>query len=63
MNERARPIKVDIQKILEILPHRYPFVLVDRVTGDLSVVGLDAQRMPYATWRQGRTAALMRAGK
>ena len=38
-------------------------VLVDRVTGDLSVVGLDAQRMPYATWRQGRTAALMRAGK
>ncbi|MCA9647025.1 MAG: 3-hydroxyacyl-ACP dehydratase FabZ [Polyangiaceae bacterium] len=32
MNERARPIKVDIQKILEILPHRYPFVLVDRVT-------------------------------
>ncbi|MEZ4374171.1 MAG: 3-hydroxyacyl-ACP dehydratase FabZ [Polyangiaceae bacterium] len=32
MNERARPIKVDIQKILEILPHRYPFVLVDRVS-------------------------------
>ncbi|MBX3183230.1 MAG: 3-hydroxyacyl-ACP dehydratase FabZ [Polyangiaceae bacterium] len=32
MNERGRNIRVDIQKILEILPHRYPFVLVDRVT-------------------------------
>ena len=27
-----RPTTLDIQKILEILPHRYPFVLVDRVT-------------------------------
>ena len=26
------PITVDVQKILEILPHRYPFVMVDRVT-------------------------------
>ncbi len=25
-------VELDIQKILEILPHRYPFVLVDRVT-------------------------------
>jgi 3-hydroxyacyl-[acyl-carrier-protein] dehydratase len=24
--------KIPVQKILEILPHRYPFVLVDRVT-------------------------------
>ena len=28
----SRPTSLDIQKILEILPHRYPFVLVDRVT-------------------------------
>jgi 3-hydroxyacyl-[acyl-carrier-protein] dehydratase len=28
----ARSTRLDIQKILEILPHRYPFVLVDRVT-------------------------------
>lgn len=28
----ARATSLDIQKILEILPHRYPFVLVDRVT-------------------------------
>lgn len=28
----ARDMSLDIQKILEILPHRYPFVLVDRVT-------------------------------
>lgn len=27
----TRPTRLDIQKILEILPHRYPFVLVDRV--------------------------------
>ncbi len=27
-----RPVQVEIDKILEILPHRYPFVLVDRVT-------------------------------
>ena len=27
-----RPIQIDIAKILEILPHRYPFVMVDRVT-------------------------------
>jgi 3-hydroxyacyl-[acyl-carrier-protein] dehydratase len=25
------PIKLDIVKILELLPHRYPFLLVDRV--------------------------------
>ncbi len=29
MNKR---VKIEIPKILEILPHRYPFVLVDRVT-------------------------------
>lgn len=28
----VRATNLDIQKILEILPHRYPFVLVDRVT-------------------------------
>jgi 3-hydroxyacyl-[acyl-carrier-protein] dehydratase len=27
----VRATNLDIQKILEILPHRYPFVLVDRV--------------------------------
>lgn len=31
--ERPRdPLSLDIQKILNILPHRYPFVMVDRVT-------------------------------
>ncbi len=28
----ARAVTIEIPKILEILPHRYPFVLVDRVT-------------------------------
>jgi 3-hydroxyacyl-[acyl-carrier-protein] dehydratase len=27
-----RAVRIDIEKILEILPHRYPFVMVDRVT-------------------------------
>jgi 3-hydroxyacyl-[acyl-carrier-protein] dehydratase len=27
-----RPVQVDIAKILQLLPHRYPFVMVDRVT-------------------------------
>ena len=27
----ATPITMDIQRILSILPHRYPFLLVDRV--------------------------------
>lgn len=35
MNEAGKPLKsvesVDIQKILEMLPHRYPFLLVDRI--------------------------------
>jgi 3-hydroxyacyl-[acyl-carrier-protein] dehydratase len=32
MNPRGKSVKIEIPKILEILPHRYPFVLVDRVT-------------------------------
>lgn len=28
----SEPFHADIQKILQILPHRYPFLLVDRVT-------------------------------
>jgi 3-hydroxyacyl-[acyl-carrier-protein] dehydratase len=31
MNDR-RPVQIDIAKILEVLPHRYPCVMVDRVT-------------------------------
>lgn len=34
---------VDIQRILELLPHRYPFLLVDRIIemdGDRSCVGI-----------------------
>jgi hypothetical protein len=38
-------------------------VLVDRESGDISVVGLDAKRVPYAEWRKTKTAALMRSGK
>lgn len=29
---KNKPLRIQISKILEILPHRYPFVMVDRVT-------------------------------
>jgi 3-hydroxyacyl-[acyl-carrier-protein] dehydratase len=32
MNARTKRVKIEIPKILEILPQRYPFVLVDRIT-------------------------------
>lgn len=28
----AEPVNLDLQDILKILPHRYPFLLIDRVT-------------------------------
>src|SRR3984885_10734429 len=31
MNEFERPSLFDIKKISEILPHRYPFLLVDKI--------------------------------
>lgn len=31
MNELERPSLLDIKKISEILPHRYPFLLVDKI--------------------------------
>lgn len=31
MNEAPNPDTLDVRRILEILPHRYPFLLVDRV--------------------------------
>src|SRR5262249_19520879 len=37
LNERAKePVTLDIHQILSILPHRYPFVMVDRVTEIIS---------------------------
>ncbi|OZA32355.1 MAG: 3-hydroxyacyl-[acyl-carrier-protein] dehydratase FabZ, partial [Polynucleobacter sp. 17-46-58] len=27
----SKPIAIDINQILKLLPHRYPFLLVDRV--------------------------------
>jgi UDP-3-O-[3-hydroxymyristoyl] N-acetylglucosamine deacetylase / 3-hydroxyacyl-[acyl-carrier-protein] dehydratase len=41
--KRSGPPKIDIAKILDVLPHRYPFLLVDRileVEGDKRIVGL-----------------------
>ena len=32
MTETATPLKMDIMEIMEILPHRYPFLMIDRIT-------------------------------
>src|SRR5215218_2856064 len=42
-NETAPAITLDIAQILALLPHRYPFLLVDRIEqvyGDESCVGI-----------------------
>ncbi len=44
MTEQAQTLEsADIQKIMQVLPHRYPFLLVDRIVaidGDRSAVGI-----------------------
>ena len=44
MNEAVTVLEsIDIQAILELLPHRYPFLMVDRIIaidGDRSAVGI-----------------------
>jgi 3-hydroxyacyl-[acyl-carrier-protein] dehydratase len=43
MGNDAAPVVLDIDKIFELLPHRYPFLLVDRIEqifGDESCVGI-----------------------
>ena len=32
MDSIITPISLDYEQILEMLPHRYPFLLVDRIT-------------------------------
>jgi len=43
MEDIAKDTSLDIQRIMELLPHRYPFLLVDRITSLIpktSVVGV-----------------------
>ena len=44
MSETARELgSADIQKVLELLPHRYPFLMIDRIIeidGDASCIGI-----------------------
>jgi 3-hydroxyacyl-[acyl-carrier-protein] dehydratase len=46
MNEMPRELgSADIQKVLELLPHRYPFLMIDRIVeidGDRSCIGVKA---------------------
>ncbi len=51
----SRPVQLDIAKILEVLPHRYPFVLVDRVTEILPGKSIRGHKMVSSNepWVQG----------
>jgi len=50
-----KTIKIQIQKILEILPHRYPFVMVDRVTEIVPGTSIRGHKMVSFNepWSQG----------
>jgi 3-hydroxyacyl-[acyl-carrier-protein] dehydratase len=50
-----RHIRLQISKILEILPHRYPFVMVDRVTEVVPEQTIRGHKMVSANepWCQG----------
>ncbi len=51
----SRPVSLDIERILKILPHRFPFVLVDRVTNIVPGVSIAARKMVAYNepWFQG----------
>ncbi|HET7539123.1 MAG TPA: 3-hydroxyacyl-ACP dehydratase FabZ [Polyangiaceae bacterium] len=50
-----KSVKLEVRKILEILPHRYPFVLVDRVTDIVRGESIRGHKMVSANepWCQG----------
>lgn len=50
-----KSVKLDLAKILEILPHRYPFVMVDRVTDLVAGESIRGHKMVSANepWCQG----------
>ena len=54
MNPRKN-VKLQLAKILEILPHRYPFVMVDRVTDIVPGESIRGHKMVSANepWSQG----------
>src|SRR4029078_7099171 len=53
--KQRKRLKLEIGKILEILPHRYPFVLVDRVTDIVAGENIPGHKMVSANepWCQG----------
>ena len=55
MTAKTKKVELDIQRILEILPHRYPFVLVDRVTEILPGESIRGHKMVSANepWCMG----------
>lgn len=57
MNEApsSRPLSLDIRRILKILPHRFPFVLVDRVSNIVPGVSVNGHKMVSYNepWFQG----------
>jgi len=48
MTETAETVTIDLKRILEMIPHRYPMLLIDRVdevVKDVSAVGIKAVTM------------------
>lgn len=48
MSETAEAVTIDLQRILEMIPHRYPMLLIDRVeqvVKDVSATGIKAVTM------------------
>ena len=51
----SRPVSLNIRKILKILPHRFPFVLVDRISNIVPGVSVTGHKMVSINepWFQG----------
>lgn len=32
INDETKPMSIDIKEIMKLIPHRYPFLLIDRIT-------------------------------
>ena len=60
----SKNITIESQQIMEIIPHRYPFLLIDRVihlVKDKSAIGIKIVLFPAsAVAASGAAAALMR---
>ena len=63
MSEIVIPAKIDIVEILKVLPHRYPFVMVDRILSlelGQEIVGLNVPQSAQCPYRNDSAFASRR---